>query len=99
MTSSLTVKQGLRLTILAMALALAPAAAHASTIVDWGSTWEYTFCDPSADANWKIASGPTHPTPGCSWSSGPAVFGNTDGVSFGDANFAYATYWQAATAP
>jgi hypothetical protein len=85
-----------------LALALAPAVASASTIVDWGSTWEYTFCAPSG-TDWRIGG-----TGGCTWQSGPAPFGNINAANGSglDQDFWYqggnvghdGTLWTAATA-
>ena len=66
-------------------LTLLPLAANASTILSTGSTWEYTFADPTGDALWAT-------TGGAGWLSGPAPFGNhccnADGFDF-------ATLWPA----
>ena len=50
-----------------------------------GSTWEYTFVNPTADPNWNRSTGV-----GGDWSAAPAPFGNlTDG------DFRFATPWPA----
>ncbi|NQW19435.1 MAG: hypothetical protein HQ477_01740, partial [Chloroflexi bacterium] len=48
-----------------------------------GSVWEYTFTDPTGDANWNTSTG--------GWTTGPAPFGN-DGPG---TEFDPGTYWPA----
>jgi len=66
-------------------LTLLPLAANASTILATGSTWEYTFADPTADPLWST-------TGGAGWLTGPAPFGN---VCCNGDGFDFATLWPA----
>ena len=66
-------------------LTLLPVAADAGTILATGSTWEYTFSDPTADATWNT-------TGGAGWLTGTAPFGNN--CCAGD-GFDFATLWPA----
>ena len=73
---------------LALALAVAglvglAAPARADTILPPGSTWEYTFVDPTGDPTWNTTTG--------AWATGPAPFGNF----IGGTDFDYATLWPA----
>jgi hypothetical protein len=63
--------------------------AEASVILAPGSTWEYTFNDPTADPMWNKTTG--------GWPTGPAPFGNASGDNPYDPNglFNYRTYWPA----
>lgn len=56
--------------------------ALATVILAPGSSWEYTFTDPTGDANWNT-------TTGGGWTVGNAPFGNTSGSG----DFAYNTFW------
>jgi opacity protein-like surface antigen len=72
-------------------LALVASPASAATILPAGSTWEFTFTDPTASATWNT-------TIGGGWATGPAPFGNNQGgYSPGDPTglFDYVTYWPA----
>lgn len=67
-------------------LTLLPVAADASTILATGSTWEYTFANPTGDSSWNTT------TASAGWLTGPAPFGNT--CCNGD-GFDFATFWAA----
>lgn len=54
-----------------------------------GSTWEYTFSDPTSDPDWNKVLG----QPG--WSMGAAPFGSQPAGSRTDPQFHYNTYWPA----
>lgn len=58
------------------------APAFADTVLAPGSSWEYTFTNPTANANWNTTTG--------GWAVGNAPFGNSGG---GDFN--WQTYWAA----
>jgi hypothetical protein len=53
-----------------LTLTLLPSAANASTILATGSSWEYTFTDPTGDATWNTTTGSV------GWLTGLAPFGN-----------------------
>ena len=65
------------------AVATAPVV-NAEIFLSPGSTWEYTFTDPTADPTWNTTTG--------GWSTGPAPFGNVFGGDFG---YATGTFWGA----
>lgn len=54
-----------------------------------GSSWEYTFSDPSGNPDWQTFGGVDTVT----WFTGQAPFGNF----FGDADFSPNTYWPEST--
>ena len=64
------------------------AVTHAAVLLAPGSTWEYTFTDPTGDSTWNTTTGV-----GGTWSSGPAPFGNSGG------DFAPGTVWPASGSP
>jgi hypothetical protein len=70
-----TFKQGVGISV----LALASLGTNAATILSPGATWEYTFANPTGDADWNTTSG--------GWSTGAAPFGNTVGGDFGNNTF------------
>jgi hypothetical protein len=49
--------------------------ASADVVLPPGSMWEYTFTDPTSDANWNTTTG--------GWTTGPAPFGNEVSGDFG----------------
>ncbi len=55
-----------------------------TVILPPGSTWEYTFSDPTSDPGWNRTTG--------GWASGPAPFGSSPGL---DPNFQARTEWPA----
>lgn len=61
--------------------------AEAAIILPPGSSWEYTFTDPTVDPNWDITTG--------GWSTGLAPFGNHVGPYGLDmaGDFSYNTLW------
>jgi hypothetical protein len=71
------------------AVAAFAAPASAAPILATGSTWEYTFADPTGDASWNTTTG--------GWDTGPAPFGNNTGGYPSDpaGDFDYATLWPA----
>lgn len=81
---------GLTLSIALGVSALGTPAA-AAPILPTGSTWEYTFVDPTGDATWNTTTG--------GWTTGPAPFGNNTGGYPSDpaGDFDYATLWPADT--
>lgn len=62
-------------------------AAMADVILAAGSTWEYTFADPTGDPTWNSTTG--------AWATAPAPFGNNASGWGGDHDFDYATFWGA----
>lgn len=75
---------------IALGLLTIGTAASAASILPPGSNWEYTFTDPTGNANWNT-------TTGGGWSTGPAPFGNNIGGGY-DPNFNYQTLWPADSA-
>ena len=70
------------------ALAAGSLPALAADVLSPGSSWEYTFANPTADASWNTSTG--------GWSVGPAPFGNNTGGYGGTAyEFDYKTFWGA----
>lgn len=64
--------------------------AQAGTFLGPGSEWEYTFADPTGDANWNTTTG--------GWQTGNAPFSNIgpDDNDYGtNGNFDYNTFWPA----
>lgn len=55
-----------------------------TVILPPGSTWEYTFSDPTSDPDWNRTTG--------GWATGPAPFGSSPGL---DPNFEAGTAWPA----
>ena len=73
--------------------------AEASTILAPKSDgWQYTFCNPTSDLQWKISTSNFHANVGCSdaepggWSTGAAPFGNAIGGG-GTNDFDWQTRW------
>ncbi len=77
------------LSVLLIGAILIPICAQADVILDPGSTWEYTFTDPTSVDNWNTKTG--------EWATGPAPFGNQSGPYSPDTAgyFSYKTYWAA----
>jgi len=73
------------LTLAAASALLFTSAASAATALAPGSTWDYTFTDPTGDPSWNTTTGV-----GGIWASGGAPFGNVVGGDFG-----YVTFWPA----
>ena len=67
--------RGVKLVVGGMMLLASASAAQASVLLPAGSTWEYTFTNPTANVNWNTTLG--------GWSTGAAPFGNTVGGDFG----------------
>jgi hypothetical protein len=62
------------------------APAFADTVLAPGSSWEYTFSNPTASSNWNTTTG--------GWSVGNAPFGNCFNCGYGS-DFNWQTYWTA----
>jgi hypothetical protein len=94
---SLSARFGGPIAVLTLGLAL-PRVATADVIVPSGATWQYTFCDPTADAAWNTTVGLGGLGGQCGWLDGPAPFSNVEGND----PFAYdtrnGTYWPDNTA-
>ena len=75
-----------RMAALVFAVLLLPITANAAIILAPGSTWQYTFTDPTAAPNWNDLG-----FDDSLWSTGDAPFGNTGGTG----DFAAATFWGA----
>jgi hypothetical protein len=67
-------------------LPLTSSLTYAATVLPAGSSWEYTFSDPTGSSTWNTTTG--------GWTTGNAPFGNNIGGGW-DPNFDYATYWPA----
>jgi hypothetical protein len=83
-----------RLVTFAVASAAALAVPHpagADVIVPSGATWQYTFCDPTADTTWTTTVG-LGGSP-CAWLEGPAPFSNVPGVDPFGYEYRNGTYW------
>ncbi len=74
--------------ILLIGAILMPLSSQADIILAPGSTWEYTFTDPTANTNWNTTTG--------GWSTGAAPFGNNTGGSYDPTGvFDWKTWWAA----
>ncbi len=75
-------------TLIVVYVAASQANADVETILPPGSTWEYTFTNPTADPGWMTTTG--------GWATGPAPFGNISGTGVGGVTiFNYNTWWPA----
>ena len=77
--------------LLVFGVLIGAAPASAGIVRAAGSTWEYTFTDPTSNAIWNNVVG--------GWTTGPAPFGNNSGGYGSDplGYFDYATLWPAST--
>jgi hypothetical protein len=75
--------------LLLISLVIGATPASASIVLATGSTWEYTFVNPTGDSSWNNTTG--------GWTTGLAPFGNNLGGYSSDpsGNFDYNTLWAA----
>jgi hypothetical protein len=74
--------------VVALSLFAANVAQAGPIVLAAGSTWEYTFTDPTGSALWNTTTG--------GWATGLAPFGNnTGGYGSDPGYFDYKTYWAA----
>ncbi len=70
-----------------LVLAAGTTRTQATVILPPGSTWEYTFTDPTSSSTWNTTTG--------GWTTGPAPFGSVKDYTAYDPDgyFNYKTYW------